>query len=103
MQKFHKCIPMMEYKKDVYVPTGVHNERLLVPSINKSVQVASGRGHMIQFAGDQKTDACARRAQLAKVNAASPTGRLMGLAPTLTDWHTKLELSFVICADGLPL
>ena len=55
---------MMEYEKDVYVP-----------SINKSVQVCTvfGRAHMIQFAGDQKTSARARGAQLAKVNTATPT------------------------------
>lgn len=46
----------------------------------------------IQFAGDQKTVAHARGAQLAKVNAATPSGRLMGLVPTVADWHTKVKL-----------
>ena len=88
MQEFHKYVPMKEYEKDVYVP-----------SIDKSVQVVCGRAHMIQFAGDQKTAARARGAQLAKVNAVTPSGRLMGLVPAVADWHTKLKLlnvSFVI-------
>ncbi len=88
LQELHKYVPMMEHEKDVYVP-----------SIDKSVQVVCGRAHMIQFAGDQKTAARARGAQLAKVNADTPSGRLMGLVPTVADWHTKLKLldvSFII-------
>lgn len=81
MQEFHKYVPMMEYEKDVYVP-----------SIDKSVQVVAGNAHMIQFAGDQKTAARARGAQLAKENAATPSGRLMGLVPAVADWHTKVKL-----------
>lgn len=81
MQEFHKYVPMMEYEKDVYIP-----------SIDKSVQVVAGNAHMIQFAGDQKTAARARGAQLAKVNAATPSGRLMGLVPAVADWHTKVKL-----------
>ena len=81
MREFHKYVPMMEYEKDVYVP-----------SIDESVQVVAGCAHMIQFAGDQKTAARVRGAQLAKVNAATPSGRLMGLVPTVADWHTKVKL-----------
>ena len=93
MREFHKYVPMVEFQKDVYVP-----------SIEKTVQVVSGTAHVIQFAGDQKTAARARGAQLAKVNAATPSGRLMGLVPAVADWHTKvklLDVSVVInCADG---
>ena len=88
MREFHKYVPMMEYEKDVYVP-----------SIDKSVQFVRGRAHMIQFAGDQKTAARARGAQMTKVSADTPSGRLMGLVPAVADWHTKLKLldvSFVL-------
>ena len=81
MQEFHKYVPMMEYEKDVYVP-----------GIDKNVQVVVGSAHMIQFAGDQTTAARARGAQLAKVNAATPSGRLMGPVPAVANWHTKVKL-----------
>ena len=57
-----------------------------------STKVVAGSAHMIQFAGDQKTAGRARGAQLAKVNAATPSGRLMGLVPAVADWHTKVKL-----------
>ncbi len=60
-----------------------------VPSIATSVPVVTARAH---FAGDQKTAARAREAQKAKVNEASPSGRLVGLVPIATDWHTKVTL-----------
>lgn len=88
MREFHKYVPMVEYEKDVYVP-----------SVDESVQVVCGRAHVIQFAGDQKTAARARGAQWAKVSADTPSGRLMGLVPAVADWHTKLKLldvSFII-------
>ena len=50
MQEFHKYVPMIEYEKDVYVP-----------SIDKSVQVAAGSAHIIQFAGDQKNSCSCKR------------------------------------------
>ena len=84
MRELHKYVPMMEYEKDVYVP-----------SIDKSVQAVAGSAHMIQFAGDQKTAARARGAQLAKVHAATPSRRLMGLVPAVADWHTKVKLLHV--------
>ena len=84
VREFHKYVPMMEYEKDVYVP-----------SINKSVQIVAGSAHMIQFAGDQKTAACARGAQLAKVHATTPSRRLMGHVPAVADWHTKVKLLHV--------
>lgn len=84
VREFHKYVPMMEYEKDVYVP-----------SIDKSVQIVAGSAHMIQFAGDQKTAARARGAQLAKVHAATPSRRLMGLVPAVADWHTKVKLLHV--------
>ena len=72
MREYHKYVPMLEYAKDVYVP-----------SMGTSVQVVTGRAHMIQFAGDQKTAARARGAQLAKVNATTPSERLVGLVPAV--------------------
>ena len=95
MREFHKYVPMMDYKKDVHVP-----------STDESVQVVCGIAHVIKFAGDQKTAARARGAQLAKVRADTPSGRLMGLVPAVADWHTELKLldvSFIICTDGLAL
>ena len=88
MREFHKYVPMMEFEKDVYVP-----------STDKRVQVVCGRTHLIQFAWDQKTAAHARGAQMAKVSADTPSGGLTGLVPVVANWHTKLNLlgvSFVI-------
>lgn len=81
MREAHKYIPMVEHEKAIHVP-----------SIDKHVQVVTGRAHLILFAGDQKTAARARGAQLAKVNAATPSTRLAGLVPAVADWHTKVKL-----------
>ena len=44
------------------------------------------------YIGDQKTAARARGAQKAKVNALTPSERLIGLIPVVADWHTKVKL-----------
>ena len=49
MRKLHKYVPLLENKKDV-----------CMQSIDTSAQIVAGSGHLIQFAGDQKTAACAR-------------------------------------------
>ena len=87
MIKSQEYVPMVEKTKDVYIP-----------SIDLSVKVVHAVGHPILFAGDQKTAARARGAQKAKVNAVSPTGRLVGFVPAVADWHTKVKLLDVSCS-----
>ncbi len=62
---------MVETVKDMYMP-----------SVDITVQVTTARAHLIQFAGKQKL-------QLVPL---SPSGRLAGLVPALSDWHTKVIL-----------
>ncbi len=79
MSELQQYVPMVEMVQDCYVP-----------SIATSVPVVTAHAHLIHFAGDQKTAARARGAQKAKVNEVSPSGRLVGLVPIATDWHTKV-------------
>ena len=72
-----KYVPMIETAKDVHIPS---IESLLLVFLS----------HLLH--GDQKTATRARGAQKAKVNAVSPSRRLVGLVPVAADWHTKVKL-----------
>ena len=74
-----------------YVPMVECTEKVQVPSHNEQVEVHKARSFPILLHGDFLTAARARGAQKAKVNSASPTGRLEGLVPLSSDWHTKLK------------
>ena len=84
-------IDIMEMTQQ-YVPLIEKTKDISMDCMNTTVQVHSALGHAVLFAGDQKTGSRARSAQKAKINALTPSKRLIGLIPIVSDWHTKVEL-----------
>ena len=88
----------------LYVPMIETSQEILVPSLNKSVEVQKARSFPVCLHGDYLTAARARGAQKAKINSESPSSRLEGLVPVAADWHTKLKaLSVRIVYTGVQL
>ena len=50
----------------------------------------SDRFHQILFGGDQITVTRVRGTQKIQRDAKTETGRLLGLVPTVKDWHAKV-------------
>ena len=73
-----------------YTPVHHTTSRIIHPLSSEELEVMSDHFHQILFGGDQLTVAQARGAQLIKRNAKTETGRLLGLVPTVKDWHAKV-------------
>lgn len=75
-----------------YVPMISSSHKVLIPSLNESVEVHKARSFPIILAGDLLTAVRARCAKKAKINSDSPSSRLEGLVPSAADWHTKQKV-----------
>ena len=89
--KTDNMIDIMELTQQ-YVPLIEKTKDVSMDCMNTTVQVNTALGHAVLFAGDQKTASQARSAQKARINALTPSKRLIGLIPIVSDWHTKVKL-----------
>lgn len=83
------CI-IME-KLHMYVPSTPTTTMIRLES-GETLEHCDASLHQILFVGDQLTVARARGAQAIRASHDTNEDRLMGLFPTVADWHTRVIL-----------
>lgn len=85
-------IEIMTEIHNKYVPSVEIEMQSHIESIGESITFKVSESHKILMGGDQLTAARARAAKRNVANADSDDIKLVGLLPTVEDWHTKMNL-----------